>query len=111
MRVPYGEGVASHTGPESCGGVRKAAVEALTGVRAGQPLSPEIFIVPGADAVPTGGRQHPACRPGETRPDPAGSETLSTHVSTSRGGKRLLLRKPGDPAADRAACRRPRPAP
>ena len=35
MRVSYGEGLASHTGPESCGVVREDAVEALTGVRAG----------------------------------------------------------------------------
>src|SRR3954451_22183714 len=81
-----GEGLASHTGPESCVGSREGAGEALTGVRAGQPLSPEIFTVPGADVVPTGGRQHPARGPGETRGDPAGSETLCTHVSTSRGG-------------------------
>ena len=35
MRVSYGEGVASHTGPESCGCVGNDAIEALTGVRAG----------------------------------------------------------------------------
>jgi hypothetical protein len=39
MRVPYGEGPASHTGPESCGDDREAVVEALTGVRAGRVLS------------------------------------------------------------------------
>ena len=31
MKVPYGEGVAIHTGPESCGAVRKGRAEALTG--------------------------------------------------------------------------------
>ena len=31
MKDPYGEGIASHTGPESCGGVREDAGEALTG--------------------------------------------------------------------------------
>ena len=35
MRVSYGEGLANHTGPESCGADRKVVVEALTGVRAG----------------------------------------------------------------------------
>jgi hypothetical protein len=36
MKVPYGEGLASHTGPESCVWTRKSAGEALTGeVRAG----------------------------------------------------------------------------
>src|SRR5581483_8515567 len=41
MRVPYGEDLASHTGPESCVGTREGGGEALTGVRAGWPLSPE----------------------------------------------------------------------
>jgi hypothetical protein len=36
MKVPYGEGGASHTGPESCIDARKGIDEALTGeVRAG----------------------------------------------------------------------------
>ena len=42
MKVPYGEDVANHTGPELCGCIRKGAAEALTGVRAGWVLSPEI---------------------------------------------------------------------
>src|SRR5713226_5308358 len=42
MKVPCGEGVASHIGPESCGCVREDTLEALTGVRAGWVLSPEI---------------------------------------------------------------------
>jgi hypothetical protein len=41
MKVPYDEGLASHIGPESCVCGRKAAVEALTGVRVGQVLSRE----------------------------------------------------------------------
>jgi hypothetical protein len=36
MEVPHGEGLASHTGPESCGYTREGIGEALTGeVRAG----------------------------------------------------------------------------
>ncbi len=42
MKESYGEGPASHTGPESCVGRREAAGEALTGVHADQPLSSEI---------------------------------------------------------------------
>ena len=42
MKESYGEGLASHTGPESCVGRRKTAGEALTGVHADQPLSSEI---------------------------------------------------------------------
>jgi len=41
MKVPYGEGVAIHNGPESCGVVRKGKAEALTGGCVGQVFSPE----------------------------------------------------------------------
>jgi hypothetical protein len=40
MQEPYGEGLAAHSGPESCGGSREGTFEALTGVRAGRVLSP-----------------------------------------------------------------------
>jgi hypothetical protein len=36
MKEPYGEGVASHTDPESCVVSRKAGHEVLTGVHAGR---------------------------------------------------------------------------
>lgn len=51
MREPYGEGLASHTDPESCGHDREVVVEALTGARVGRVLSREIHVVRGADAV------------------------------------------------------------
>ena len=41
MKELYGEGVANHTGPESCGGGGNVAAEALTGVGAGQVFSCE----------------------------------------------------------------------
>ena len=41
MQVHYIEGVAIHSGPESCAGTRESVGEALTGVRTGQPLSRE----------------------------------------------------------------------
>jgi len=50
MKESYGEGVAIHTGPESCGGDSNVTAEALTGVRAGQVLSREILFYFG---VPT----------------------------------------------------------
>ena len=43
-QVPYGEGVAIHTGPKSCGGGSNAMAEALTGVRIGQVLSREMLM-------------------------------------------------------------------
>ena len=39
MQESYGEGLAIHTGPESCGRIRKDTIEALTGVCAGRVLS------------------------------------------------------------------------
>jgi len=36
MKESHGEGVATHTGPESCIGVRKGKGEALTGEQAGR---------------------------------------------------------------------------
>jgi len=47
MRVSYGEGLASHIGPESCVYSRKAVGEALTGESAGQVLSRERGFAPG----------------------------------------------------------------
>ncbi len=44
MKEPYGEGVASHTGPESCGRGSNGTAEALIGVRTGQVLSREILL-------------------------------------------------------------------
>ena len=41
MKESYGEGLATHTGPESCGAARKGGGEALTGERAGRVLSRE----------------------------------------------------------------------
>ena len=48
MKKSYGEGIASHTGPESCAVARKGQGEALTGVRAGRVLSREIRQSPGS---------------------------------------------------------------
>ena len=39
MKVPHSKGVANHAVPESCAVYREVRREALTGVRAGQPLS------------------------------------------------------------------------
>ena len=82
MKELYGEGVANHTGSESCGGGRKVTTEALTGVRAGRVLSREMCINRGADIVKRGGRQHWAHRQRKMRSDPARSKTPSTHGSS-----------------------------
>ena len=41
MQVRCTEGLANHSDPESCAGIREGVSEALTGERAGQPLSCE----------------------------------------------------------------------
>ena len=45
MKEPYDKDLASHVGPESCGGPRKGSVEALTGVRVGRVLSRESYQI------------------------------------------------------------------
>jgi len=94
MRVSYGEGVATHTGPESCVGAGNRVGEALTGERAGRVLSreihaPQLRVLRGADAVEEGGRLHRVRREREARRDPARSETPSMHASTSHGNREI----------------------
>ena len=89
MKESYGEGVASHTDPESCGAGREARVEALTGARAGRVFSRERIFLRGADAVRRSGRPHPARRYREARWDPARSETPGTYGSTSHENREI----------------------
>jgi hypothetical protein len=51
VQVHCDEGVANHIGPEPCACIREDAREASVGVRAGQPLSRDRKLFPGADAV------------------------------------------------------------
>ena len=51
MQVHCDEGVANRIDPESCVGAREGVGEALTGDHIGQPLSREMNIVLGADAL------------------------------------------------------------
>ena len=89
MKEPDGEGLASHTGPESCEGGSNAALEALTGVRAGRVLSLVMSSVQGADAFRFGGRPHDPSRHREGRTGPAGSKAPGTHGHTSRGSREI----------------------
>ena len=92
MEVHHDEGVATHIGPEPCVGFREEDGEASAGERTGQPLSREMNIVLGADALSnvegnTNGRAIASAR-------------------TARRGRRpwhvwtLLAREPGDLTAD-----------
>ncbi len=95
MQVPYGEGVATHIGPEPCADVREGAGEASAGEGAGQPLNRERPIIPDADTVPnvegdTHGRAN--C---ERLDGPAWSQTLACAEASCTG----TGRSHGRPAA------------
>src|SRR6266540_4168012 len=90
MKKSYGEGLATHADPESCGAARESSVEALTGARAGRVFSRERVILLGADAVRRCGRPHPAHRYREMRRDPARSETPCTYGNTSHENREIL---------------------
>ena len=89
MKESYGEGLATHTDPESCGAAWEGRVEALTRARAGRVFSRERHFLRGADAVRRSGRLHPVRRYRETQRDPARSETPSTYGNTSHENREI----------------------
>jgi RNA-directed DNA polymerase len=91
MKEPYDEGLASHTGPESCGGDSNGTAEALTGVRTGRVLSREILSFQGADGM------------GQSEGN-TWRVAIARQVRTLRGRRPWHVRKhtarePGDPRA------------
>ena len=91
MKESYGEGVATHTGPESCGAARKGGVEALTGERAGRVFSRERHIPPGRRRCRSK-RKAPSGAP-ISRGAP-GSRAVRDPVHV----RKHLAREPGDPS-------------
>jgi hypothetical protein len=89
VEVRYSEGLAIHTDPESCAGIREGVGEALTGARTGGVSSGVSYIVRGADAVVACRRQQAGARHCEDLSHPA-SSLDPQHVRTS------LVREPGD---------------
>jgi hypothetical protein len=89
MKESYGEGLATHADPESCGAARKGRVEALTGERAGRVFSRERTFLRDADAVGESGRHHRGHRYREMLQSPARSETPCTYGRTSRGSREV----------------------
>ncbi len=92
MQVHCDEGIANRIGPEPCAGIREDAGEASAGDRIGQPLSREINVTLGADAMPKAegnmdGRVTASARPARRGLRP-------WHVWT------LLAREPGDLTSD-----------
>jgi hypothetical protein len=105
MKVSRSEGLANHTGPESCGAAREDGVEALTGEGAGRVFSRETYKLRNADALRAGGRHNRIRHYREALPSSARSQTPSTyrtlersHESTNR--KQFLVRcLPARPAS------------
>jgi hypothetical protein len=88
VEVHYGEGVAIHTGPESCVGTREGDGEASTGERIGQPSSCVKSLVPSADVV-------------QNTEGNMGGHEIASAPPTRRGRRpwhvrKLLAREPGD---------------
>jgi len=102
MKEPYGEGVAIHSGPESCVVAHKGRGEALTGARLGRALSREIAdMLRGADALAGSERLHPPRRYRETRGNLARPETPGMGGNTSHGNREIPLLSAVEGIADR----------
>ncbi len=105
MKEPHRKGLAIHPDPESCASSRKDAGEPLTGAHAGRTLSSEIIMLPDADVVLMGGRQHRG-QPKLTRAaNPAESKTPGMCGNSRRENRET----PATPVAGkgRAGWRRP----
>jgi hypothetical protein len=102
MKEPYGEGLATHTGRESCALFREGSGEALTVVRTGRVLSRENERhLWAADAFGSVGRQYRLRRYRETHAEPTRSETPRTYGNISHGSREI----PRLPVAEGAAGR------
>jgi len=97
VQVRCSEGVAIHTGPESCAPGREARGEALTGGRMGQPSSRERVFFPGADVVNWTEGNMVGGVSASNRPARRGRRPW--HVRT------LLAREPGDLQSDHRPTR------
>ena len=92
MQVHYDEGVANHIGPEPCAGIREDVGEASAGERAGQPLSRDRKLIPGADTV---------CVVEGNMSKSANASTWATWRGRRTWHARMLLaREPGYPTSD-----------
>lgn len=91
MQKLISEGLASHAVPESWGSFRNGRLQALTGVRTGQVLSPEI-ITPDAHALGERAKfigQQLSFRDGERRWYLAGSKILCVFRNNLRENREI----------------------
>jgi hypothetical protein len=108
MKVLYIEGVATHSGPESCVAGREGGGEALTGESAGRAIEPRNHGNRGADAVSMSGRQHRCQRYGELTADLARSKNRGMHGSSMRENREVS--RPPAQLGEADPDRRRRPA-
>jgi len=101
VRVHYDEGIANHIGPEPCAVVREDLGEASVGECIGQPLSREIGLFLGADAVLLAEGDMDGCAIASTHPARRGRRPW--HVQT------LFAREPGDLMSDQRRLAAPGP--
>jgi RNA-directed DNA polymerase len=101
MKESHVEGLATHSGPESCGVSRKGRAEAMTGARAGRAIEPR-------KQQPSGRRRTRNMRKAALDASPSrdgfGSRAVEdpgTYGNTSHENREVL----GSPAADGAAGR------
>ena len=88
MQVLYDEGIANHIGPEPCAGIREDVGEASAGERAGQPLSRDRKLIPGADAV--------CVAEGNMSKSASASAWAARRGRRTWHARKLLVREPGD---------------
>jgi len=97
VRVLCSEGIADHTGPESCVVHREVQGEALTGETVGQPLSRESDkLVQGADAV--------SVAEGNMDGHIIASAYLILRGLRTWHAETLFVWEPGDLQPDRSGC-------
>ncbi len=90
MKESYDEGVASHIGPESCGGGSNAMAEALTGVRAGQVLSREMRVNSGVLTVWVSRKATPGMSLTRDMSRPRAVGDLGAYGNTLHGNREIL---------------------
>jgi hypothetical protein len=88
VKVHYDEGVAIRIGPKPCAGIREDVGEASVGERVGQPLSREINLDLGADAI--------CWAEGHMEGRAFASARLTRRGLRTWHAWKFLVRKPGD---------------
>jgi hypothetical protein len=101
MKESDTEGIANHSGPESCMYTSNGVREALTGVRTGWVLSLENPLEPGADVVKRSGRQHLLYRYCKIQKDLAWSQTPHMYGNSMDGNREVPCLTDGNRASIR----------